>query len=117
VTEAEYEALAVPELKALVRAIDELELPDVEAELASDILTLEFSDGGRFVVNSHRAARQIWMAAALTAWHFDWVPDPGAWIASKSGDELWATLRGVLEKRLGRPVRLERTGAGGGKGA
>jgi len=108
VTEAEYEAVAVPELEALVRAIDAIEAPELEAELASDILTLEFGDGARYVVNSHRAARQIWMAAELTAWHFDWVGDQKAWIASKSGDELWATLERVLRQRLGREVTLAR---------
>jgi CyaY protein len=108
VTEAEYEAVAVPELTALVQAFDDLELPGVEAELASDILTLEFTDGARFVVNSHRAARQIWMAAELKAWHFDWVPERKAWIAAKSGDELWATVEGALGRRLGRKVTLAR---------
>jgi len=108
VTEAEYEAVAVPELKALVRALDKLEHAGFEAELASDILTLEFPDGARFVVNSHRAARQIWMAAELKAWHFDWLSDKKAWIAAKSGDELWATLEGVLERKLGAPVTLTR---------
>jgi CyaY protein len=106
VTEAEYEAVAVPELKALVRSLDALELPGMEAELASDILTIEFDDGARFVVNSHRAARQIWMAAELRAWHFDWVAERAAWIAAKSGDELWATLEDALARRLKRPVRL-----------
>ncbi|HWP08655.1 MAG TPA: iron donor protein CyaY [Polyangiaceae bacterium] len=107
-TEAEYEAVAIPELKALVRALDALETPDMEAELASDILTLEFNDGARFVVNSHRAARQIWMAAELTAWHFDWVAAKNAWIASKSGEELWAVLERALSRHLKRPVTLAR---------
>jgi CyaY protein len=108
VTEAEYEAVARPELSALIRAFDELELPGLEAELASDILTLEFEDGARYVVNSHRAARQIWMAAELHAWHFDWVAESGRWIAGKSGDELWATLEASLARRLKRPVTLPR---------
>jgi CyaY protein len=108
VTETEYEAVAVPELNALVRALDALELPGMEAELASDILTIEFDDGARYVVNSHRAARQIWMAAELRAWHFDWVADRAAWIATKSGDELWATLEGALARRLARPLKLAR---------
>ncbi len=107
-TEAEYEAVAVPELEALVRALDELEPSNFEAELANDILTIEFADGARFVVNSHRAARQIWMAAELTAWHFDWVAEQGRWIASKSGDELWAALEGLLSRRAKRPVTLVR---------
>jgi len=108
VTEDEYEAVAVPALQALVRALDAVDAPEMEAELASDILTIEFGDGARFVVNSHRAARQIWMAAELTAWHFDWVAEKSAWIASKSGDELWATLEGVLSRRLKRPLTLSR---------
>lgn len=107
-TEAEYEAVAKPELDALVRALDALDTTDFEAELASDILTVEFEDGARYVVNSHRAARQIWMAAELNAWHFDWVAGQGRWIAAKSGDELWSALAGVLSRKLKRPVRLER---------
>jgi CyaY protein len=108
VTEAEYEAVAVPELEALVRALDELEQSSFEAELASDILTIEFEDGARYVVNSHRAARQIWMAAELTAWHFDFSAEKQRWIASKTGDELWAVLEAALSRRLKRPVTLAR---------
>jgi CyaY protein len=107
-SEEQYETLAFPELDALVRALDALEHPGVEAELASDILTIEFGDGTRFVVNSHRAARQIWMAAERSAWHFDWVPDTQQWIAEKSGDELWATVSRVVAQRLGAPVTLVR---------
>ena len=111
ITEEDYEARALPELRALVQALDELELANVECELSSDILTIELSDGGRYVVNSHRAARQIWMAAERNAWHFDWDEARAAWIAKKTGDELWGTLSRVLSTKLGQPVALAR-GAG-----
>jgi CyaY protein len=104
--EAEYEARALPELRALVDALDALDSDALEAELANDILTLEFADGARYVVNSHRAARQIWMAADRTAWHFDWSSDKSAWIAHKTGDELWSTLGRVVGDKLGKPIRL-----------
>jgi CyaY protein len=107
-SEEQYDALAFPELAALVRALDTIEHPDVEAELANDILTIEFVDGTRYVVNSHRAARQIWMAAERNAWHFDWNPEKHRWIAGKSGDELWATVSRAIEKRLGVPIALAR---------
>jgi CyaY protein len=107
-SEEQYDALAFPELSALIRALDRIEHPDVEAELASDILTIEFSDGTRYVVNSHRAARQIWMAAERNAWHFDWIPEKRRWIAEKSGDELWSAVSRAIEKRLGVPVTLAR---------
>lgn len=105
-SESDYEKLAYPELTALVHALDGLESDDFEAELASDILAIEFSDGTKYVVNSHRAARQIWMAADRSAWHFDWIPDQKRWIAAKTGDELWATLSRVLTKKLGVTVSL-----------
>jgi CyaY protein len=112
VTESEYEALAYPELGRLVRALDALELDGCEAELAGDILTIEFGDADRFVVNSHRAARQIWMAANRNAWHFDWSPERAEWIAQKSGEELWATVERMLSAHLKRRVSLPRETSG-----
>jgi CyaY protein len=100
-TEQDYEERALPELRALVAALDSLEAPGIECELASDILTIEFESGDRYVVNSHRAARQIWMAADRSAWHFDWDDAAHAWIAKKTGDELWGTLSRVLSSKLG----------------
>lgn len=108
-TESDYDALAAPELQRLIAALDTLtENADdaLEAELASDILTIEFSDGTRYVLNSHRAARQIWLSAERSAWHFDYVPSSGTWIASKSGDELWNTLARLLSAKLGTTVIL-----------
>ena len=108
ISEQDYEARALPELRALVDVLDELELPGVECELSSDILTLELAGGERYVVNSHRAARQIWMAADRSAWHFDWDAERSAWVAKKTGDELWGTLSRVLSTKLGKPVSLTR---------
>lgn len=105
-SELEYEERAVPELRALIDAFDRLELDGVEAELSSDILTLDYGAGGKHVLNSHRAARQIWMAAERHAWHFDWDAERSAWIAHKTGDELWATIARVVGEKLGRPVKL-----------
>lgn len=106
-TEQEYDERALPELRALVDALDAVDSDAFEAELSSDILSLEFRDGGKYVINSHRAARQIWMAADRSAWHFDWDPASGRWLANKTGDELWSTLSRVLGSRLGRETLLK----------
>ncbi|HVY27435.1 MAG TPA: iron donor protein CyaY [Polyangiaceae bacterium] len=107
-SEQDYEARALPELRALVDALDAFDLSGIECELSSDILTIELSGGDRYVVNSHRAARQIWMAAERSAWHFDWDTERSAWIAKKTGDELWSTLSRVLSAKLQKPVALSR---------
>jgi CyaY protein len=104
-TEAEFEKAADRELTRLVAALDAAAL-DVEVELSMGVLTLEFGDGTKYVVNSHRAAKQIWLAAERSAWHFDPDASGSTWVAPKSGDELWATLRGVLGRKLGKDVAL-----------
>jgi CyaY protein len=106
--EADYDAQALPELSRLVAALDAFEDDGVEAELAADILSIEFADGTKYVVNSHRAARQIWVAAERSAWHFDWDPASSRWIAAKSGDELWSVIERALSARLGRSIQLPR---------
>jgi len=107
-SEDDYLALAGRELRLLVRALDEQVSDELDAELESDILTIEFSDGHRYVINSHRAARQIWMAAERTAWHFDWDAPGSRWVASKTGDELWAALNRALSQKLPNHRLLER---------
>lgn len=100
-TESEYVDLAHAELSRLVSALDRIDTDALDCELENDIITMELSGDATYVINSHRAARQIWMAAERTAWHFDWDPARGAWIAAKTGDELWATVRRVLSPKLG----------------
>ena len=108
-TEKDFEQAADATLRALDRAL--VDEPDLEVELSMGILSIEFADGTKFIVNSHRAARQIWMSADRAAWHFDLLA-PGAsaaeakWVAAKTGDELHATLAASIAKRLGRDVQL-----------
>ncbi|HVY49112.1 MAG TPA: iron donor protein CyaY [Minicystis sp.] len=104
-SEQEFDRAADASLRALERALDAAG-DGLEADLESGILTIEFSDGAKYVINSHRAARQIWMAAERSAWHFDWDADKRAWVAGKSGDELVATVEAVLGRKLGRAVAL-----------
>ncbi len=102
--EATFDKLAERALHALEVALNEVD--DVEADLESGIVTVEFDDGVRFVINSHRAARQIWMSAGARAWHFDVDPSAGVWIATKTAEELWACLKQQVELKLGRAIEL-----------
>ncbi len=104
VTEQIFEREADRALTAILASIQDLD--GIEADLQLGVLTIEFADGIKYVVNSHRAARQVWMAAERTAWHFDYQPDEQRWIAKKSGDELVSALATVLGKKLGRAIAL-----------
>jgi CyaY protein len=105
-TEQEFERVADEALRALDKSLADVDA--LEVDLQMGILTLEFPDGTKYVVNSHRAAKQIWMAAERSAWHFDYLPAEKRWIASKNGDELWATIAAVTSRKLERPIDLAR---------
>ena len=104
--EREFDKVADIALRSLMDTLSELD--DVEADLQLGVLSVEFPDGTKYVINSHRAARQVWMAAERSAWHFDWNPAKKAWIAPKNGDELFSTVEAVVGKKLGRSVSIPR---------
>jgi CyaY protein len=93
---------ALRKLEASLRdAADEL-----DADLAGDILTLEFDDGAKFVINSHSAAQQIWLSANLSAMHFGWHENTSSWRDTKSGAELFTEVGRLVSEKLSQPVKL-----------
>ena len=90
----------------LVRVFDELDPDVVEAERSGDILKLIFHDGVQFILNTQSAAHQIWLAGASRGWHFDYEESRDAWVCSKTGDELFETLEGMVSKKLGESLSL-----------
>ncbi len=101
-SESRFELLADETLQKMVEALADSDDEGLDADLESGVLTIEFADGTKFVINSHRAARQIWMAAGTTAWHFDW--DGQAWVSRRSSDELWTTVQAKVSAKLGRSL-------------
>ena len=103
-TDAEFDHAAETELQALESALSTIDPDELDVELSSGVLTLTLADDQKVIINSHRAAGQIWMAAFRTAWHFS-PKNVGAklqWSTDK--DELRGTLSRVLSERLGRTV-------------
>ncbi len=105
-----FDRIADEELQGLERALGEFDPDEVEADLASGVLTIRLAGGDTIVVNSHRAAGQIWMAARTAelrkAWHFSPREEGGAWRWRTDEDELRAAVARVLATRLGRPIAL-----------
>ncbi len=101
-----FHKLSTQALEHIDDALGGLEHEDLDVDLGGDVLTLAFSDGVKFVINAHSAAGQIWMAANTDAWHFDYVEERGQWVASKTGDELMATIARTVGARLGQTLSL-----------
>lgn len=102
----EFSARSAAALERLDEALGDLEHESLDVDLAGDVLTLVFADGGKFIINAHSAAGQIWMAAGTEAWHFDYLEDDDRWFASKQGDELMTTVARVVSERLGETIEI-----------
>lgn len=103
--EADFERVASDELHHLEDALANIDPDDVEITSSDGVLRLDLRDGTRIVINSHRAARQIWMAAIASAWHFDPAGE-GVWRAAKTGEELRPTLSRLVRERIGLELSL-----------
>jgi len=103
--DASFDEVARGELHELEDAFAEIDPDEVEVSTSDGVLRLDLRDGTRIVINSHRAARQIWMAAVASAWHFDPSGD-GTWRAARTGEELRPTLARVVRERIGLSVAL-----------
>jgi CyaY protein len=103
--DAEFDRVASAELRHLEDALSAIDPDDVEVSSSDGVLRLDLRDGTRIVINSHRAARQIWMAAIASAWHFDPAGE-GVWRASKTGEELRPTLERLVRERIGLALSL-----------
>lgn len=103
-SEHDFEQAADQTLRTMLAALDKID--DLEADLQMGVLTIELPDGGKYIVNSHRAARQIWLAAERSAWHFDYQPSRTSWHATKDDAELFHTVEEVLSRKIGKPVSL-----------
>lgn len=104
-SETEFEVQAERTLNTLVEQLEDLGHDDVEADLESGVLTIEHGGPRAFVVNSHRAARQIWMSAESSAWHFNL--EAGSWRCSKTNAELFSLLSEKMSNALRTPVELK----------
>jgi CyaY protein len=104
--ESTFDKIGRAELGDIEDRLADLDPDEVELTSSDGMLTLALRGGTKVVINTHRAARQIWMAAGSSAWHFD-PPAPGAegWRTS-DGRELRTTLADVLFERVGITVAL-----------
>jgi CyaY protein len=102
--EAEFEKLADAALAEIEAALEACTLdPDLELK-EGGILEVTFEAGGKLIINRHRAAREIWVAAPSGGFHFRWLD--GAWRDTRNGTELFQALSALASEHGGKAVKL-----------
>ena len=98
--EPSYLTLAHAAFERIEDMLEDIDAEDVDFDRAGDVLTLQFKNGKKCIVNTQRPTRQIWLAAGVRAWHFDW--DGARWVDDKDKtSELLATIKIVVKEQSG----------------
>ena len=79
---------------------------DIDFENSGDILTLEFANGSKIIVNKQAAAHQIWVAARSGGFHYNFDVAKKHWVNDQNGNELFAELSRLASEQAGTSVIL-----------
>jgi CyaY protein len=99
-----YQRRADECLEAVAAWLETFDPDEVDYATSDGVVTIEFSDGARFVLNRQAAASQMWFAAGARAWHYGWDEERGAWVDDRDGHALLDRLAEVVSQKLGRSV-------------
>ena len=101
-TVQEYLRLADTCLGRVARWLESLDPDEVDYSTTDGMVTIEFPDGVRFVLNRQSGNHQMWFAAGARAWHYNW--DGAAWLDDRDRHRLDARIVEVVRAKLGRAV-------------
>lgn len=93
----------------LARAAEKLEAfdPDeVDFSTSDGVVSIEFPDGARYILNRQTAADQMWFAAGARAYHYGWDAGRSVWVDDRDGHELFERLSAAISEKIGRTVAL-----------
>ena len=92
-------------LATVAKWLETLDPDEVDYVTGDGVVTLEFPDGGKFILSRQAATSQIWLAADARAWHYNRAAD-AHWVDDRDGHDLYGRLAEVLSERIGHPVEF-----------
>lgn len=102
-TEPEFNRAVHDTLQQIEQAVEDTGA-DIDFENSGDILTLEFGNGSKIILNRQGAAHQLWVAARAGGFHYNW--HDGRWINDQNGAELFDELSRLISEQAGSAIRL-----------
>jgi CyaY protein len=99
-----YLRLADECLERVARWCEAFDPDELDYSTTDGVITLEFPDRARFVLNRQSAANQMWLAAGARAWHYGWDEARATWLDDRDGHELFTRVGEVVSQKIGRAV-------------
>lgn len=80
---------------------------DIDYDTISDILTIEFANDTKIIINFQSANDQLWLAARSGGYHYDLDSQTGQWKNDRSGEDLYDDLSRLATEQAGEEVSLK----------
>ncbi|HKN00044.1 MAG TPA: iron donor protein CyaY [Candidatus Binataceae bacterium] len=105
--DTEFQKAADDCLTRVANWLEDLDPDEADYSTADGSITIEFPDGGKFILSRQSATRQVWLAAEAHGFHYNLDTATGAWRDDKDGHELFARLAEVVGEKVGHPVEFD----------
>ena len=93
-------------LERVASWLEDFDPDEVDFSSADGVLTIEFADRQRYVLNRQTAADQMWFAAGARAWHYERDDAGDSWKCDKDGHDLYEQISQSVSAKLGRDVKV-----------
>ncbi len=103
----EFLKLADIALNRLADWLEPFDPDEVDFSTTDGVVSIDFPDGKKFILNRQIGNDQMWFAAGVRAYHYDWNPESSDWRDDKDGHELFERIAEVVSQRIGREVRIQ----------
>ncbi len=80
---------------------------NIDYDTASDILTIEFEDRSKIIINYQSANGQLWLAARSGGFHYDYDADTNCWKNDRNGIEFFDQLSELATEQAGEDIILK----------
>ncbi len=109
--DSDYQDLIDDTLIAIEDAVEASGV-DIEYETAGGILTLQFANNTKIIINRQPPVQQLWVAARSGGFHLDYDAERETWItdgvqgAELKGEALFPLLSRLCSEQAGQTVEL-----------
>lgn len=104
--EKEFLLLADRWLERVANWLEDFDPDEVDFSTTDGVVSLEFPDGQKFILNRQAGNHQMWYAAGARAWHYDWDAEGQVWRDDRDGHELFENVSRTVSEKLGREVSI-----------
>ena len=94
-------------LDQLEELLDECDA-NIDYDTVSDILTIEFENSSKIIINYQSANGQLWLAAPSGGYHYNYDDANSCWKNDRSGTEFFDELSALASEQSGEKIVLKR---------